>query len=164
MTGLGIDRPGAGARMQPVEPPVLVDDRPERRLFQRHFLDPDLTLQQRRQGDVDVEPPDRHFRRRLRADDDVGEGQRRAWQERRLGLAAHPHLLAEHARRLGFEDRPVGRPVDEIRPDQRRNEGDDDGAANAEIELVQDTLPAARAGTGASPTHRLRRPEPCPGS
>ena len=72
----------------------------------------------------------RHVGARARAGLDVFEHQRGCRQKPRVDGAGHPHRHAGEPARLGLEGRAVLVPIDEMRPDQRREERQDDGNAH----------------------------------
>ena len=94
------------------------------RPIQAHVEDQHLAAHERRELGIHGEGLHGHRRlvRVVAGDDHLGEAQRRERQDAGRDVALDGHPTAKHGGRLTFEIGPVGRPVDEMRPDQRRRQ------------------------------------------
>src|SRR6185295_5323532 len=76
---------------------------------------------------------------------DVLERQRRRRQEPHLDRSVDAYRQAREPRRLAFEGRAVARPVDEMRPHQRRYQRQDDREAQSKQGRLHQGAPGASA-------------------
>ncbi len=118
---------------------VDMEDRP----LHRHLDDADLALQKRREFDLGAEALHLHVGRFGVPDDDVGEAQDRRRQKAHVRLSGNRNRPADIGRGLPLECLPIGRPVDEMRPDQSREQDHDDETADGNEELAQLASPSA---------------------
>ena len=125
-----IDRPGRG---RPVDAPSGVEPEIERHAVDRQFGGTHLAAHQRAQAEFHVELVGANLAEVVgTADHDRAQLQRRRRQQPRVELAADADRRAEDPRRLSLELRPELVPVDEIWPDQRGNQRNDEGDCQAE--------------------------------
>ncbi len=137
---LHVDRDAGPHR--PVEPPFLVDLDDRAGPVQPHVEDQDLAIEERRQLGIHRKALDGHRRLvALARHLDLGEGHRGKRQQARRGRSADLHIAPEDARHLALEIAAIGRPVDEIRPDQRRRQRQDDQSADGDEEPGQFNSP-----------------------
>ena len=127
--------PGAGRDLRIVgDPPdrvVGAQRQAHRRPFDGHRIDVDFAGEIRRKLGVHAEAADGHQRGAVVVlDFDVVEGDRWKRQQPSGSLALDDHLAAEDRRSLALEIRAIGRPVDEIGRDQRRQERQHEQSTN----------------------------------
>ena len=134
-----IDRPG---RRRPVDPALCVEPEIERHAVDRQFGGAHLAAHQRAQAEFDVELVGADLAEIVgAADHDRAQLQRRRRQQPRVELAADANRRADDPRRLGLELRPELVPVDEIRPDERGNQCNDEGDRQAEQRRLHGVSP-----------------------
>ena len=115
---------------------------------------------QRAEAELDVELLGAHLAEVVgAADAHRAQLQRRRRQQPRIQLAGHAHRRADDPARLGLELRAELVPVDEIRPDERRHQRDDEGDRQSEqgrLHGVSSRVPPGAAATleEPAPGHR----------
>ena len=101
-----------------------------------------LAAHQRAQAELDVELVGANLAEIVgAADHHRVQLQRRRRQQPRVELAADANRRADDPRRLGLELRPELVPVDEIRPDERGNQRNDEGDCQAEQRRLHGVSP-----------------------
>ena len=125
-----IDRPG---RRRPVDPTLRVEPEIERHAVDGQFGRAHLAAHQRAEAELDIELVGANLAEIVgAAEHDRVQLQRRRRQQPRVELAADADRRADDPRRLSLELRPELVPVDEIWPDERGNQRNDEGDCQAE--------------------------------
>ena len=115
-----------------------------RRLDEAGLRHVELAVQQRRDGELEVEVMDRQAQRRLVvADHRLAEHELGSGQQLDVDIAADRHPLPERLAEPCLDERALPVPVDEIRPHQRRGERDDEHDGEACEKFAQGTLGVA---------------------
>ena len=106
-----------------------------------HLDNVDLARKKRRQ--LHQRAKTFHGNRRLGAlaDADIGKTDRRRRQNPQIGFAGDLDRRAEKATRLTLERFAIARPVDQQRPQQRREQDGDDEETDGNVDLVQNDSP-----------------------
>jgi hypothetical protein len=125
-----IERSG---RCRPVDPPPGIEAEIERHAVDRQFGGAHLAAHQRAQAEFHIELVGANLAEIIdAADHDRMQPQRRRRQQACIELAADTDRRADDPRRLGLELRAELVPVDEVRPDQRGDQRNDEGDCQAE--------------------------------
>jgi hypothetical protein len=143
-----VERRLACRQAQVAKPPVGVEGETHHRrtdLQRRHV---DLAPQQRRELDLGVDARGGGGRIGVRAEPHVVEHDRGRRQQAQVRVAEHAHARAQQPRRLPLDLRPVGRPVDEVRADQRRCQRHDHRDRDRHEERVQPVSPSLPVRSG----------------
>ena len=117
----------------PVDPSVAIKTKIEGHAGDGKLVGAPFAAQQVAQRELDVEPVGAHLAEIVDAADHHGsqpQGRRR--QDARIEPARNPHRGADHLGGLGLELRPKLIPIDEIRPDQRSKQSNDEGNRQSE--------------------------------
>ena len=134
-----IERAGRG---RPVDPAFRIEPEIERHAVDGQFRGAHFAAHQGTQAEFDVELVGAHLAEIVGATDyHRAQLQGRRRQQPRIELAADAHRRADDPARLGLELRPELIPVDEIRPDKRGRERDDEGDSQAEQRRLHGVSP-----------------------
>ena len=147
---------------QPVKAAILIERKVHLRPVQPHFHDADFALQQGRQFDAHLKTGDGQQRVFRIPHPHIGEGERRSGQKAHVGLAQHRHLVAQRLAGIALEGRTVRCPVDKERPDQRRQQRQDDSHTRRDIDRIQRHSPVLGRLLRAAPA--VTRARSCPDS
>ena len=126
---------------QPVQPPVLIEGKGKMRPFQVHVQNPDLSLQQGRQLHPHLKSRYDQERVFCGPDTNIRKGHGRRRQQADVRIAENRHLVTERTLRIVFESRPVDSPVDKERPDQCRDQHQDNRDADCDVDRIQTHSP-----------------------
>ena len=129
-------------RCRPIDPPLRIEAEIERHAVDGQFGGAPLAAHQRAQAELDVELVGADLAEIVgAADHHRAQPQRRRRQQPRIQLAADAHRRADHPRGLGLELRPELIPVDEVRPDQRGHQRNDEGNRQSEQRRLHGVSP-----------------------
>ena len=144
-----IDRVSAeSASARPVELALAIQADGELRPDQLQLDGAHLAAHQRSQAELDAQRLGAQAAGlALRANRDVAERDLRERQDAGIDVAADAHLHADQPAGLGFEEGAMVVPIDEMRPDQRRQQRQDQSNRKAQQRRLHD-------GSGAGPARR----------
>jgi hypothetical protein len=120
-------------RRRPIDPPLRIQPKIERQAVDRQLGGAPFAPHQRTQAELDVELVGANLAEIvIAADHHRAQPQRGRRQQPRFQRAGDAHGGTDHLRGLGLELRPELIPVDEIRPDQRGDQRNDEGNRQSE--------------------------------
>ena len=152
-----IEGPG---RRRPVDAAPGVEAEVERHAVDGEFGGAPFAAHQRAEAELDVEPLRPHLAEVVgAADRHRAQLQRGRRQQPRIELAGDAHRRADNSGRFRLELRAKLVPVDEIRPDERRHQRDDEGNRQSEQRRLHG-VSSWVSPSAAAPTRSRRRDRP----